>query len=92
MFAYEGSKIIIVNQKYQFGCESSKVIEVDKYISDKQLLEEFKKYEKDSDYAFDDIDLINNKAYYLEQLNCYKTSEYILNKILLLKLCFDLKI
>ena len=84
-YTFDENDILIVNQQYQFGCESAKVIRLNKLIDDFNMLKEFKIYEKDTFYIYDDLDLINDKAYYLEKMKCYKTSEYILKKILLIK-------
>jgi tetratricopeptide (TPR) repeat protein len=74
-------RIIVENQKYQFGCESAKEIELKKVDDSKETLQEVKEYIRDYD-GIVDITLFNDKAYYLEQMKCYKTSVYILEQIL----------
>jgi tetratricopeptide (TPR) repeat protein len=81
-FSFEGSELIIENQKYQFGCEGAKFIILEKVNDDNQVLKEFKEYIKENEFVFDDIISINDKAFCLEQMQCYKTSAYILEQIL----------
>ncbi|TRX36195.1 tetratricopeptide repeat protein [Flavobacterium sp. ZT3R18] len=80
-FSIEDSKIIVENQKYQFGCESAKFIELIQVDYDGKSLHEIKEYIKENTDIFD-IASLNDKAYYLEQMKCYKTSAYILEQIL----------
>lgn len=81
-FSYEDSSIIVENQKYQFNCEGAKFIELNRTLSDEDAYIKIKKYLEDNSSAFDNLDLINDKAFYLEQMNFNKASAFILDKII----------
>ncbi|PBI88355.1 hypothetical protein BSF41_24830 [Flavobacterium sp. ACN2] len=83
-FSFEDSNIVIENQKYQFECEEAKFIVLYKIKNDNESLIRIKEYLNDNQTIFDDnIELINDKAYILEKNKQFKTSAYILEKIIL---------
>lgn len=81
-FSYEDSNIIVENQKYQFSCEGAKFIILYRIKNDNESLGFIKNYFEENNSAFDDIELINDKAYFLEKINQDKTSAFILEKII----------
>ena len=81
-FSYEDPNIVVENQKYQFSCEGAKFIMLHKIKDDNESLNTIKQYLDENSSAFDDIELINDKAYFLEKINQNKTSAYILEKII----------
>jgi len=81
-FLYDEGGIIILNQQYQFECEQAKGIELSLVDDDELVFNEFKKYSDDREFIWNDVAAMNDKAYYLEQFKCYKTSSFILEKVL----------
>ena len=79
MFQAEDNKIIIANQKYEIPGANEKAIELllINQPNNMSLL-----YKEESNYIIDDIPLMNDKAYYLEQIRAYKEAIYILKKVI----------
>lgn len=83
-FNYEDADIIVENQKYQYSCVSAKYIKLNKLNGDENAVQMLKKAISDDEGYFDNINAINDKAFYLERLN-YNNAAYFLLKIILQK-------
>lgn len=83
-FNYEDTDVIVENQKYQHRCTSAKYIKLNKLNGDENAVQLLQKAIADDEGYFDDINAINDKAFYLERLN-YNKAAYFLLKIILLK-------
>jgi|GEM_PF-1534730 len=83
-FSFENSNIAIENQKYQFECEDAKFIVLYKIKNDNESLIRIKEYLNDNQTIFDDnIESLNDKAFFLEKNKQFKSSAFILEKITL---------
>lgn len=81
-FSVEDSNIIVENQKYQFDCEGAKFIMLNRVNNDNESLSLIKNFlEENTSVLNDNIEQINDKAYFLEKINQNKTAEFILEKI-----------
>lgn len=80
LFEIGDKEIVIVNQKYEIEGANEKAIEL-RLINRPDNLRLL--YEDVSNYIIDDISLMNDKAYYLEQVGAYEEAIYILNKIII---------
>ena len=81
-FSFEDSNIIVENQKYQFSCEGAKFIMLNKVKNDNESLNLIKNYFEETIETLDNVELINDKAYFLEKINQDKTSAYILERVI----------
>lgn len=79
IFEIDDNEVVVVNQKYEIEGANEKAIEL-RLINQPENLSLL--YEDEHNYIIDDIPLMNDKAYYLEQVGGYEEAIYILNKII----------
>ncbi|RZJ70728.1 hypothetical protein [Flavobacterium sp.] len=80
-FTTEPGKLLIVNQQYQFGCESAKIVELSKLTSDAKARKDFDEYADFNSDLWQNTTAVNDKAYYLGELKLYETAIYVLEKV-----------
>jgi len=81
MFLFEDDKLFIVNQQYQFDCESAKIIELSKLTDDTQVIKYFNDYTDFNASLWDNIGAVNDKGYYLGEMKYYNASVSILEQV-----------
>jgi tetratricopeptide (TPR) repeat protein len=80
IIGFLNDEVYLVNQHYEIGCESSKVLLLNKLYSIKK--NDFEDYYNDLDYVNEEIEVINNKAFYLKKYKDYEISLLLLDKVI----------
>ncbi|RYZ87743.1 MAG: hypothetical protein EOP06_12180 [Proteobacteria bacterium] len=80
-FRMDGKVLLILNQKYEIGCEPAKAVELSRLVTDTEAIAAFDDYANSNTFLWDNVSDVNDKAYFLGELKFYSASVHVLEQV-----------